>query len=163
MLSSFNSYLFACGVIFSSMFVCVQRRQRCVFSKGWQCWAQASLWFSTLRENCATLSSACIIKIQTRVIMPWKSPLSTAPKNVDQYVSNGALISGLTGHLIGQYSLIQSIVDQEISCVSFIRRKALHEKPVSIDLTVVVTDSLWKIAPYSLSWELTETRSWLLP
>lgn len=74
--------------------------------------------------------------------MPWKSPLSTAPKNVDQYVSNGALISGLTGRLIGQYSLIQSIVDQTISCVSFIRRKALHEKPVSVDLTVVVTDYL---------------------
>lgn len=66
----------------------VQRRQMCVCSKGLQCWAQASLWFSTLKESCVTQSIACMTEIQTLASMQWKFHQSTAPKNVDLYVSH---------------------------------------------------------------------------
>lgn len=162
LLNSFNIYHIAYSILISHMFVCVQRRQRFVFSRGWQCWAQASLWFSTLRENCATLSSACIIKIQTRVIMPWKSLLSTAPKSVDQYVSNRAQV-WMVSWLASIRSSNHIIIDWTITCVTFIRRKALHQQLLGIDLAVLVTDYMWKKRPHFLNCELTQTKCWLKP
>lgn len=79
-----------CDSVINKVFsphVFVQRRQMCVCSKGLQCWAQASLWFSTLKESCVTQSIACMTEIQTLASTQWKFHQSTAPKNVDQYVS----------------------------------------------------------------------------